>query len=229
MPTKEIVCLAYSRKDGGRCLAGIDLATRRWIRAIGAYENGALADNDCFMLDEAGAFVLPRILDVIEINFLGAEPNRAQPENWKISGSQFKLLRPVGIAESTLLRQSLTDDPEIFRGYERSITRQEIESRPPNNSLALVRPSALRWRPEKDGYGRMRFRGTFDISGATYALPLTDDDYTSKLARQEEPEWINGLSNTSTDLLLTISLGDLFHDCHYKLIAGVFELPIAAI
>ncbi len=227
MPSKEIICLAYSRKDGGSCFAGIDLAARKWVRATGAHPNGALADNDCFMQDAAGKFVLPRILDVIEIDFSHADRSLHQPENWKISGAEFRLLRRAGADEFEMLRQTPVDDPELFRGYERLIAVEDLESRPPEYSLALVRPSTLRWHPELDGYRRKRFRGTFGISGATYSLPLTDDEFAARLSKQEDQEGTSRCVSTSNDLLLTISLGDLFHGSYYKLIAGVVELPAA--
>ena len=144
MPTKEIVCLAYSRKEGGSCLAGIDLATGKWIRALGNHAHGALADNDCLMRDRVGKFIMPTILDVLEIDFSGPQPGLAQPENWKISGMEFRWLRRASLAEMDVLRQSTVDHPELFRGYRHSITRDDVQLRPPRSSLALVRPSFRR-------------------------------------------------------------------------------------
>jgi len=221
MPIKEIVCLAYSRKLGGSCFAGIDLATRKWIRAIGEHQNGALADNDCFMRDGTGRFALPDILDVIEIDFSAARPIPAQPENWKIAGSEWKKLRQAGMVERDLLVQCLVDDPELFRGYERYVTKQEVEARPPASSLALVRPERLSWSTKTDRYGRKGYKGTFTVSGATYDLPLTDDRHAAKLAAGT----FAGGREAATETLLTISLGDLYEDTgrYYKLIAGVVE------
>jgi hypothetical protein len=218
MPTKEIVCLAYSRKMGGSCFAGIDVNTRQWIRAIGSHQNGALADNDCFMRDDVGRYILPGILDVIQIDFLGAQPIPIQPENWKIAASEWRRVRQAGAADFDQIKRHITDDSELFRGYERYVTKQEIEARPPKSSLALVRPTSLCWNPITDRYRRRGYRGNFTVSGATYDLPLTDDRYAAKLAR--------GPVDQPAAPLLTISLGDLYEETgrYYKLIAGVVEL-----
>jgi len=218
MPTKQVICLAYSRKLGGSCFAGIEVTTRQWIRAIGNHQNGALADNDCFMQDEAGRFILPNILDVIEIDFSAAQPIPAQPENWKIAGSEWKKLRQAGAEDRDLLDRSLARGPELIQGYERYVTKQEVEVRPPRSSLALVRPECLAWGPETDRYRRSRYRGRFTVSGATYDLPLTDDQYAAKLAAGRPIDAASGV-------LLTISLSDLYQETgrYYKLIAGVVE------
>ena len=228
MPIKEIICLAYSRKMGGSCFAGIDTDSRQWIRAIGTHQNGALADNDCFMQDGTGKFVLPTVLDVIEIGFSAPAPTLAQPENWKISGSEWKKLRRAGILDADLLNRSLADDPELFRGYERYITKEDIDLRPPKSSLALVRPENLRWNPKRDVYRRNVYRGTFTVSGATYDLPLTDDRYAATLVAKS---LTGGPIDASAVTLLTISLGDLYEKTgrYYKLIAGVVESGVISI
>ncbi|MDP9051531.1 MAG: hypothetical protein M3O31_12570 [Acidobacteriota bacterium] len=125
-----------------------------------------------------------------------------------------------------MLRQIPVDNPKLFRGFERAIAVEELESRPPDYSLTLVHPT-LRWSLELDGYRRKRFRGTFAITGATYSLPLTDDAYAATLFRQEERDWTRVPSSASNNMLITISLGDLFHGSYYKLIAGVVDLPEA--
>jgi hypothetical protein len=224
MPIKEVVCLAYSRKMGGSCFAGIELATGLWIRAVGKYANGALADIDCYMAVGNNPYVIPSLLDVIEIDFISAQPSLAQPENWKISGAEWKRLRRADTADIAIIKRSLADDPELFRGYERYVTKQDIELRPPQSSLTIVRPENLCWRERTGKHGRRGFKGTFTFSGETYELPLTDDQYEAKL----RTAWINnGLADGTVDTLLTISLGDLDRDWgrHYKLIAGVLELP----
>lgn len=225
MPTKEVVCLAYSRKTGGNCFAGIELATGCWIRAIGEYANGALSDFDCHMVVGDNPYVIPRPLDVINIDFSGPEPRLAQPENWRVFKTQWQKVRPTSLADLQVVRRAVADDPELFRGYDRSVSSHEIELRPPDCSLTLIRPRRLSWHTDIDTHGRKRVRGTFAVSGANYDLPLTDDAHAARLKLQESSKWNNGLWNPLIDLLLTISLGDLYHGSHYKLIAGVIEIP----
>jgi hypothetical protein len=227
MPSKDIVCLAYSRKLGGRCFAGIDIATGQWIRATGRHANGALSDFDCHMVVANDPYTIPKPLDVIRIDFDGPEPGLAQPENWKTSGTEWKKLRQANSADLGILRRSASDDPELFRGYERYVSSQDIQTRPPACSLALVRPSKLHWQAKKDQYGRDGFRGQLTVSGVPYDLPLTCDEYASRLARGDEGKLIDGLADTSMEIFLAVSLGDLFAETgrYYKLIAGVIEIP----
>ena len=231
MPSKEIVCLAYSRKLGGRCFAGIELAACRWIRAIGRHANGALSDFDCHMVVGNDPYTIPKPLDVIRIDFVRPDPNLAQPENWITSGTEWQRIRRANAGDLSILRQSISDDPELFRGYDRYVSSQEVGARPPTCSLTLIRPTKLHWQAKKDQYGRDGFRGQFTVSGATYDLPLTCDEYASQLARNGESRLIDGLSDASREVLLTISLGDLFAETgrYYKLIAGVIEIPKSTI
>jgi hypothetical protein len=222
----EVVCLAFSRKYGGSCFAGIDTATGKWMRAIGKYTNGALSDFDCHMTVGNDAYALPSPLDVIAMDIFSAEPKPAQPENWRTSSAPWEKLRVANVADVELLKHHILQDSKIFHSYDRCVAREEIEAHPLDGSLALVRPSALRWTPELDYYGRKRFRGEFTVSGHTYNLPLTDDSYATALAQKAEDHLANGLADTSVELLLTISLGDLYvkTGCYHKLIAGVVEI-----
>jgi len=42
MEKKKIICLANSRKYGGRCIAGKEIRSRNWIRPIRDGGNGEL-------------------------------------------------------------------------------------------------------------------------------------------------------------------------------------------
>lgn len=224
MPSKDIVCLAYSTKLGGNCFAGIDLSTGLWIRPISGEINGTLSDNDCCMPSGDGKYLLPNILDVIAIDLLAPEPSRHQPENWRISGAEWQRLRRADLTDMALLKGCLADDPELFLGYERYVSEDDVDSRPPRSSLALVKPESLWWSPKIGKYRRRGIKGTFTFSGATYELPLTDGQYEAKLPMDRTT---NGLTNAGIDTWLTISLSDLDRDWgrYYKLIAGVIEIP----
>lgn len=50
----RIVCLANSFKKGGRCVAGIDLETGRWMRPIGRGDEGAIGDERFDSSNEEG-------------------------------------------------------------------------------------------------------------------------------------------------------------------------------
>ena len=79
MKTNFIV-LACSFKHGGRCVAGIDLTSKKLIRLISNDEktNYAIPKQECYAL---GRMLCP--LDIIEIDIVGKAPNNgAQTENY---------------------------------------------------------------------------------------------------------------------------------------------------
>ncbi len=227
MPTKEVVCLAFSHRHGESYFAGIEIETESWIRADGIYANGALSDFDWHMTPGGESYATPSPLDVIKIGFVGPEPTPAHPENWQISTAHWKKTRVANAEDTDILRHKILRDGKILHSYDRCVSNGEIEADPLDCSLSLVRPTMLRWTPELDYYGRKRFRGEFTVAGHTYDLPLTDDNYATALAQKAEDHLANGLADASVDLLLTISLGDLYGktNCYHKLIAGVVELP----
>ena len=57
----RLICLANSRRDGGRCVAGIDMDSGRWIRPIPP-KGGAIPEEKTFL----GRKLLAP-LDVIEL------------------------------------------------------------------------------------------------------------------------------------------------------------------
>ena len=58
--TVDLLCLANSRKDGGRCIAGVRLDDGGWLRPVGSGAHGALVPRD-YLLPVGGE---PRVLDI---------------------------------------------------------------------------------------------------------------------------------------------------------------------
>lgn len=85
---KRIVCLANSRKPGGRCVAGIEIDDEwqrvGWIRPVSDREDQAVADYEQQYQDKS----LPCILDIVEVPLKKAQPHEHQQENWLLDGTQ---------------------------------------------------------------------------------------------------------------------------------------------
>ena len=78
---KRIVCLANSRKPGGRCVAGRELIGGRlagWLRPVGFSEYDAISKYERQYRDASD----PEVLDVIELQLRGPRPKTYQQENW---------------------------------------------------------------------------------------------------------------------------------------------------
>ena len=229
MPIKELICLACSRRPGGRCFAGLDEQTRSWIRPISSTDEGGLT----FGQYSLPGGTEPKILDVIAVDLVRPLPTIGQPENWLVGPQQWRRLRHANSADMEILRSRLFDDPELFRNYERKVSHAEIQSRPPDSSLALVRPVNLAWHatPRPRYPDEKRIEGSFEISGAPYQLVLTDPIWEQRLSGIPMHCHVKhgDRATIQTEILLTLSLGEREPNWgnHHKLIAGVVEVPTA--
>ena len=77
MPTFEILCLANSKKHGGRCVAGLRTDGGGWVRPVADTEDGALFPEH-YMLPDGSE---PRIMDILRISPRECRPRPHQPEN----------------------------------------------------------------------------------------------------------------------------------------------------
>lgn len=127
----------------------------------------------------------------------------------------------LGRATKADLDRYISADPELFRGYERFVSADDLAARPPEYSLALVMPQRLSWYARISPRGKRQIIGTFSITGQSYTLPLTDEIYEKCL--EDMPLGATRWHDPAVPVLLTISLGDLYKttDRYYKLIAGV--------
>jgi hypothetical protein len=244
MRESRFLCLAVSRRDGGNCIAGIDIDSGKWIRPVPAKNRGALWDAEIVVKDhktQKHRIMAP--LDLVYLHLDEPIGNSGQPENWTITPESGKEPYPVMchanddfslVAKVKDLAEANGPFSLIFGTPDRKIPHSAIEKEPIPHSLCVIRPKNLTWIRTTDFNNRNRIEGRFDFGkwNARYCLPLTDIAWEPKLLQQT-------LGNTTVDasvapgmdafaeILLTISLGDLFvkTQCHYKLIAGVLLLP----
>ena len=75
MPWVDLICLANSRKHGERCVAGLRLDGRGWVRPISDADDGRLFRPQ-YTFSDGREFGL---LDVVRVPLLGAAPAPFQP------------------------------------------------------------------------------------------------------------------------------------------------------
>jgi hypothetical protein len=205
----ELVCLANSRKQGGRCVAGLDLESGAWIRPVGPGEHGELDLSDC-QLDSGD---LPALLDVIRVPLLEPVPEPHQPENWLVGPGRWTLAGRMTVEDArTTLESARVAGPELFGDRSDRIDWDEIQARPVTSSLALIRVAAPTFMVNP----WQSFRARFALNGAWYDLGYTDLSAWAAEARQAAPFQAEG------DWYLTISLGEPYvrdNQC-YKLAAA---------
>lgn len=92
MPFCEFICLANSRKHGGRCVAGIRTDGCGWIRLVTNRDDGALLPQHYTLCDGTEA----QTLDLLRIEVIKPPPKPYQPENWLVGSKPWELIaRPA--------------------------------------------------------------------------------------------------------------------------------------
>jgi len=233
MPVFDILCLANSKKHGGRCVAGLRTDGEGWIRPVSFAREGTLYERHYTLDDGSEA----RVLDLLRIRFAIPRPEPHHPENRLITHARWQLLsRPAPQEVLGLLESHLTPGPELLGSLTDRVPFAAFEAKSAAGSLALVEPDDLRWVIKTSRAGERRTRVAFTLRGMRYNLALTDPDWErrlSPLAIGEHPRRAGGIED-SARLFLTVSLSEPFQSddraekfC-YKLVAAVIALPQSA-
>ncbi|MBD0365627.1 MAG: hypothetical protein M3342_08680 [Bacteroidota bacterium] len=219
MPTR-FVCLANSFKEGGRCLAGIELDQQnkpvmmngrpKWIRPI-------CNTPHCEVPTHLVAHL--RMLDIIEIEVTGNPNTDYQCENALFRESS---IRRIGKFEKENLKALCENPFTIFNNRGNAVSRDAIKSL--NHSLLLIHTDhfAIAERTYEDTK-KKQTRLVFTHRGNQYNFPITDPVFLRFY--QADPEFMEGINQ----LFLCLSLGVAWQDWYYKLVAGIIidNIPAA--
>ena len=172
METIEIICLANSRKIGGKCVAGLRVDGGGWVRPVSANETGTLLPYQCRLEDGMEA----RTLDFIKIPILRPLPKSHQPENWLIDENvPWRLVsRPAPRNLIHILRSHLVSGPCLFGNTYDRVPAIYFSSTPASSSLALIVPENLHLYVTTNINNKKQVRAKFSLSGAPYSLVVTD-------------------------------------------------------
>ncbi len=224
MPQVEIICLANSRKYGGHCVAGYDLAGRRWLRPVSDTDTGTLERRDRICSDGTE----PGLLDLLRLPLRGPAPRAHQPENWLLAPGRWQRRRSLsGRQAATLLAGIATPGPELFGGAGDRVPAAEYAEQPAASSLALIEPAELAWLVENRPGGQRRTRAAFSLGGTAYSLAVTDLEFELRLALLPPGQHAREAAGigAAARVFLTVSLGEPFEGFCYKLVAAVIALP----
>jgi hypothetical protein len=222
MAETDMVCLANSRKYGGRCVAGLRLDGGGWIRPVSHYEHGTLLWQHYTLANGQEA----AILDIIRVPLAEPASEPFQPENWRLTAGRSQL---VGRADDSVVRgvllPALDAGPRLFGN---SLDSLGADNPPPSSSLALVEPLSIHWRIRTRYTGSRQTRARFQFSGSHYDLVVTDPRWEERLSVLEygdHPASAAGLSDQDR-VLFCVSLGEPLetNNRRYKLVAGVIVL-----
>ena len=213
---KRIVCLANSRKYGGRCIAGKEIAAASdpgvWVRPVSERPTGELNDYERQYRDRSE----PQLLDVIVVPVLEPQPESYQRENWLLDTSSFWL--KIGRLESPELF-SLVDDgaPLWVNGYSSVSGRNDrIPQRLAADLVSSLRFIHVAWLELSVTRGKLA--GRFRYDEVEYWLSITDPAY--ERAYHSKPNGTYPLG----ECFLTVSLGESYRGYTYKLVAAIIAL-----
>jgi len=217
----EIICLANSYKQQGRCIAGISPESGQWFRPISHLEGGRIPlGNPAIPIDQIS--ILDRVIIPVDTQKkkqgYEAENIRYQNQVWRVTGKA-SIVQLLQYRESSLL----------YPDYGKAIPFQLLKSRAPVRTLQLIEVTDFSYykddREQRSlSMDRDKWRGVIrdaEYGLEHYHLSITDPVITEKL-KNGEP--------LSSHCLLCLSLSQPWHPdpdqepfC-YRLIAGIIEI-----
>ncbi|MBB4910764.1 dual OB domain-containing protein [Actinophytocola algeriensis] len=219
---KTIVCLANSRKNAHRCVAGIEFPSpnsHRWIRPIGDRDGHGVSGQE-IALDNGAQ---PQPLDVLEIGLTEWRPEGHQQENYLLdANTPWRWLGQLAWLDAIQLPMSQeplwVNGSSTFRGLnDRIIVSAETAV---TDSLRLIRSQVTicvsnPYDPER----LLEVRASFQHAGEGYRLKVTDPTVENMFRPRGVGQYPIG------DAILTISLGEEWQGELYKLVAAVVAAP----
>ena len=214
MSTHRIVCLANSYKHDQRCVAGIDLTSKHWLRLVGRKVRGCLTREEACYPDgrEVG------LLDVFGVELGDKCGSKSHPEDVFVSDKRWSYFRRFDDDSGRQFLEALAGTgPTVLNGYCDRVSIRRIEAEGTRCSLGLIRPNDLWWwiRLEK---GKGRNRAVFRLGECgriRYDLPVTDPawlDQMNLLPQGIYPHTV--LSGSDKMTYLTVSLSESFEGFH---------------
>ncbi len=226
MGIERIVCLANSYKHDHRCVAGINLATKQWVRLVGRQVPGCLTLRETCYPD--GRQVA--LLDIFEVELGEQCGSNCHPEDVFVTEKPWQPVRRFDEPrDARLLAAYVCKGPAILQGYGDRVYGRKIEGTPVERSLELIRPENLWWWIRGEN-GKRKNRAIFragNVIRACYDLAVTDPAWLDQLHLLPAGIYPHALlsGGKSANTLLTVSLSEPFEGFHYKLVAGVVTLP----
>jgi hypothetical protein len=221
MPGTTMVCLANSRKHGGRCIAGLaweDHDHWAWIRPVSSHGTGEL-NSERFYEDGSE----PQLLDLIEVSLLRQKPCGCHAEDFVIDSSKLwhkrdNLTYEEAIKLVPILPTSLWINGKNTSHGLNDAMEERLAARL-RSSLKLICPRKLTTTAIEEN-GKRKVRGDFWHGIARYKLAITDPSIEAEFS-----QYAVGDERSSLRPLLCISISMMFERTHayYKLIAGVIE------
>jgi hypothetical protein len=227
MSFDRILCLANPYKHNHRCVAGISLTTKKWVRLIGHKAFGCLTVKETCYPDGNEA----ALLDVFEAELGGPCGSNCHPEDVFVTEKPWRPVRRFDEPRDTkFLTAYVNKGPAVLQSYGDRVYTRKIEGAPVDKSLELIHPDDLWWWI-RDENGKRKNRALFragHVSRTRYDLAVTDPAWLGRMHSNPAGVYPHAFffQDKPPRTLLTVSLSEPFEGFHYKLVAGVVNLPV---
>ena len=219
---RTIVCLANSRKQSGRCVAGKiheQGVAPTWLRPVSSAPDQEISEVHRRYKNGQTA----QLLDVVSIPITAPTPKTYQQENHLINDGYY--WSTSGRANRALLTRLLDQDVEAlwingnntFHGENDRIALKEANSLVSSLAFIWVEKMRLRSLAESAAFGnnKRKVRAFFQWRGIDYALVVTDPFIEAQVLAK--PDGWHDLE----DAFMCISLGVPHNGAVYKLVASI--------
>jgi len=229
---KRIICLANSRKSSGKCVAGKELETGKWIRPVSRRYNAISFHEECLNTDckkrkyNCETSILPDLLDIIDIGLMSRCNHNHHQENYYINNSRWVYQGEYDFA----LLDTLLDTDKGHLWHLGSHSGHGLNDRVPesyidlyDDSLRLIKPETFKISVSDEGYcsnTKIKVRGKFKYLNQHYHLVITD----SVIEEEYLAKGVGDYSFRVQNIRLCISLAEIEWSGHYyKLIAAIIR------
>ena len=207
----RFVCLANSYKEGGKCLAGIELDVNnnpilvnnrpKGIRPICNNEHGEVPTHLVSQF---------KILDIIEIDITSI-PNELnyQSENVFFNEQSIKV---IGYFDKNNIQSLCDNRNQIFGNRGKAVSHDVIGDLTYSLMLIRVDNFTINERSYEDSPDRKQIRMIFLYNGNSYDLPITDPVFLKKYEKDSSS------IPTDHETFLSLSLAVEWSNWYYKLI-----------
>lgn len=206
---KQLCILTKSYKNGGYCVAGIDMETSRWMRLV---SNDSGNDEIPYEFMDKWQNRI-EVLDIVEVEIIKTIPKNCQKENCLIN-----LEKPLKKIKSITFEEILN-----FKGYDkrRNIFGNRGKAITPSDaellsySLILIPVTNLQFSliQNKDNYKWICKDLTFTYNDSVYTLPITDPEF-----KKEE---YHNKQFSRASIVVSIP-SEPYNEWHNKFVAKIF-------
>lgn len=204
----RLIIMTESSKFSGKCVAGIDVKSGKWIRLVSDDEetHGAIANRDLYYQDGGKC----EVLDIVDVSIIEECGDDVQPENVLLDTSKYIRYVDRASLEDVLKIHPAEVRNDILGNKYSYISEQRVES--VGYSLALVEVQDLEIVQVESPNGRPKTKVNFTYQGYSYTqMSVTD------------PRFYSVASGTAYDsAVLVVSIGTPYNEKYYKFVSGIY-------